>query len=148
MSGNSESVQDAGERGEPAFRRNGNDNTAGSAEEIGRSTRWQGRSVAAGVAGSIIASFCCLPAAAAIALGLGLGTVATLSELLAYQRLFQFAGLAFAGVTAWLMLRRKSGACSLSETHREQLLVLIMGSFAGSFAMLNLVVIPLLERAS
>lgn len=148
MSGNSAAIQGEGGRGEVALGGNENDKTTGSAAEIGRSTRWQGRSVEAGVTGSIIASFCCLPTAAAIALGLGLGTVATLSELLAYQRLFQIAGLAFAGVTTWLMLRRKGGACSLSKTHRERLPVLVMGSFAASFAILNLLIIPLLERAS
>lgn len=148
MSGNPETVQGAGGRGEPALRRVGNDKPAGSAAEIGRSTRWRGRSVAAGVAGSVIASLCCLPTAAALALGLGLGTAATLTELLAYQRLFQFAGMAFAGVTTWLMLRRRGGACGLSETHRERLPVLVMGSFAASFAILNLLIIPFLERAS
>lgn len=112
----------------------------------GRPKAWQGRS-AAGIAGSVIASLCCLPAAAAAALGLGLGTVAGLSQLLEYQRFFQVGGLAFAGLTVWRMLRKSSGACDLSERHRERLPLLVMGSFALSFLVLNVVVIPLLERA-
>lgn len=115
----------------------------------GAPNRWQARPVAAaGIAGSVIASLCCLPAAAAVALGLGLGTVAGLSQLLEYQRFFQVGGLAFAGLTVWRMLRRRGGACSLSESHRQRLPLLVLGSFAVSFAVLNVLVIPLIERSS
>ncbi len=141
-------VRDTSHSGEECGLEIGMEEAAGRLANASRSAGWQGRSAAAGVVGSVIASLCCLPTAAALALGLGLGTVATLGELLAYQRLFQVAGLAFAGLTVWRMLRENSGVCGLSEYHRQRLPLLVMGSFAVSFAVLNVIVIPLLERAS
>ena len=88
--------------------------------------RWHVRTVGAGVAGSVIASLCCLPMATALALGFGLGTVATLGQLLAYQRLFQVAGLAFAGAATWWILRRSRANCALSEGERGRVPLLVL----------------------
>ncbi|MBI4496894.1 MAG: hypothetical protein HY689_03205 [Chloroflexi bacterium] len=107
---------------------------------------WQRQSLAAGIAGSVVASFCCLPTATAIALGLSLGTVARLSQLLAYQRLFQVAGLALAGVAVWWLLRRSQASCTLSPQERERVPLLVFGAFTASFVILNLVVIRFLEH--
>ncbi len=107
---------------------------------------WRVRSFAAGVVGSIVASFCCLPAATAIALGLSFGTVATLGQLLAYQRLFQLAGMAIAGVSIWWVLKRSRAECSLSVHEQDRVPYYVFGAFATSFLFLNLVVIPVLER--
>lgn len=121
---------------------------AGNKEAAGHRRWWRGRSVAAGVTGSVVASLCCLPAAAGIGLGLSLGTVATLSQLLAYQRFFQVGGFAFAGLVVWKMLSRRGSACSLSVRERERVTLLVLGSFAVGFAVLNVLLIPLLERAA
>lgn len=107
---------------------------------------WRGRTLAAGVIGAIVASFCCLPMATAIALGVSLNTIATLSQLLAYQRFFQLGGVALAGLAVWWTLRRSCASCSLSEAERERVPVYIFGAFAAGFAVLNLMVIPLLEQ--
>ena len=119
--------------------------TRSQAGDIGR---WQSRSIAAGVIGSVVASACCLPAAVAISLGLGLGTATALSGLLAYQRLFQVAGLAVAGLAVWWILRRSRMTCSLAERqpNQERVLLYVLGAFTAGFIILNVVVIPLLER--
>ncbi len=115
---------------------------------ISRIKPWHGRSILSGIAGSVIASACCLPAATAIALGLGLSTVASVGQLLAYQRLFQIAGLAFGGIAVWWIGRRSGTSCSIAERAqmRDRVLLYVFGAFAVGFAFLNLVVIPLLER--
>ncbi|MBI2954141.1 MAG: hypothetical protein HYY30_07495 [Chloroflexi bacterium] len=112
----------------------------------GKGRGWQGKTVAAGITGSVIASFCCLPTALAIALGLSLSTAATLSQLLAYQRAFQVAGLVFAGLATWWMLRRSRSTCSPSERQLERVPLFVFGAFAVGFLILNVFVIPLLER--
>lgn len=117
----------------------------GTGDVESRPRAWRGRSAAAGIAGSVIASLCCLPAAAAIALGLGLGTVAGLSQLLAYQRFFQVGGLAFAGLAVWWLTRRRGASCYLAGHERERVPLLVLGAFALSFAILNIGVIPMLE---
>ena len=107
---------------------------------------WRRQNLVAGVTGSIVASFCCLPAAAAVALGLSLSTVATLSQLLAYQRPFQLAGLALVGLAVWWTLGRSQASCSLSKAERERVPSYAFGAFAVSFVVLNIMVIPLLEH--
>jgi hypothetical protein len=72
---------------------------------------WLGRALGAGLLGALITSSCCLPAAVAIALGLSLGTIATLEHLLAYQRLFQAAGMATARFASWWAPRRCRATC-------------------------------------
>ncbi|MBI4318605.1 MAG: hypothetical protein HY675_08950 [Chloroflexi bacterium] len=109
-------------------------------------SHWKGRTIASGITGSVIASFCCLPTALAIALGLSLSTAATLSQLLAYQRAFQLAGLVFAGLATWWILRRSRSTCGLSARQRERVPLFVLGAFAAGFATLNVAVIPLLER--
>lgn len=86
--------------------------------------------------------------AVAIALGLSLSTVATFGQLLAYQRLFQLAGLAFVGVAFWWIMGRGGASCNVAErAHmRDRVPLYVFGAFAIGFAILNLVVIPLLER--
>lgn len=95
-----------------------------------------------------MASFCCLPAAVAVALGLGLGTVAALGGLLAYQRLFQIAGFALSGLAAWSLSNRNCTECNRTERGRpgEGVAVYVLGAFAVSFLILNVVIIPLLEH--
>ena len=109
---------------------------------------WQGGSIAAGVLGSVLASLCCLPTAVAIALGLGLSAVPVLGQLLAYQRLFQIAGLAFAGIAVWWILRRSRATCGLAERERrrDRVPLYVFGAFAAGFVVLNVAVIPLLEQ--
>ncbi len=107
-----------------------------------------GRSLAGGVLGSIVASFCCLPSAVAIALGAGLGTVTELQRLLDFQRYFQLAGLALA-LLAGLWIARRRASCNVGDSgrRRDRALTYVFASFALSFLVLNLLLIPLLEHA-
>ncbi|MBI4493569.1 MAG: hypothetical protein HY690_12335 [Chloroflexi bacterium] len=114
--------------------------------EAGAHQAWQGRAVGAGVLGSVVASLCCLPSAVAIALGLSLGTAAALSQLLAYQRLFQLAGVAVALFAAWWLSHRRRTTCTVSASERDRVSLYVLGAFTTGFALLNLVVIPLLEQ--
>jgi len=62
---------------------------------------WPGRSVAAGIGASVVASLCCLPLAFALALGLGLGTGATvLWQNIVQRSLPTFAALRGIGENA------------------------------------------------
>ncbi|TAK35588.1 MAG: hypothetical protein EPO21_05635 [Chloroflexota bacterium] len=124
------------------------DDSVSMRSHAGEAGHWRGRSIGAGVVGSVVASFCCLPTAVAIALGLSLGTGTALSQLLAYQRLFQVAGLTFAGIAVWWILRRSRATCNPAqrERHADRVPLYVFGAFGVGFAVLNLVVIPLLER--
>lgn len=113
----------------------------------GTTTRaWPGRSVAAGIGASVVASLCCLPLAFALALGLGLGTAATLGRLLAFQHLFQVAGLTLAGLAIWRIGRCNGAACQLPARERERVPLYVFGAFALGFLALNLGLIPFVER--
>ena len=110
---------------------------------------WPRQSLAAGVVGSVVASFCCLPLATALALGLSLGTIATLGRLLAYQRLFELAGVLGTALAGWWIHRRSRmacGACWRDARERARLPLYVCGAFALGFAALNLGLIPLLEH--
>lgn len=63
-------------------------------------------SVGAGALGAFVATICCIPSAAAAAIGLSLGTAVTLGNLLAYRPWFVAAGLGVSGAVLWLGLRR------------------------------------------
>lgn len=92
---------------------------------------WPGRALAAGLLGAPITSSCCLPMAVAIALGLSLGTIATLEQLLAYQHLFQAAGMAFAGFAAWWALGRCRVTCSRQGQARRASLDVVGAVLVG-----------------
>lgn len=107
---------------------------------------WRARSVGAGLGGATLATLCCLPQAAAIALGLSLSTAASLGGLLAYQRAFQAAGVGLALVAIWAILRRSRIVCPLPPEERQRVPTLVLVTFAVSFVALNLAVIPFLEQ--
>ncbi|MBM3924863.1 MAG: hypothetical protein FJ320_02595 [SAR202 cluster bacterium] len=97
--------------------------------------------------GAVVASLCCLPGAAAVAIGTSAGTAASLYRLQDYQRLAQIVGLAIAGIWILWLVSRSRKACSIEgyAANRQRVPLLVLVSFTGIFAVLNLLVIPLLE---
>lgn len=100
----------------------------------------------AGALAALVASLCCIPPAAAVALGLSLGTAASLSSLLTYRPLFIAAGLGLGGVMLWLGLRKRHAACPVGQRTRLLDRALLIGglSFAAIYFALNQIVVPLL----
>lgn len=111
--------------------------------------RFSVKAAAGGLGGALLASLCCIPGAVAIFVGASAGTVASLFRLLEFQWLFQAGGLAVTLGVSWFLLRRSRKSCAPAEYERRKgrapLYALL--SFSGMFVVLNVVIIPWLERS-
>jgi len=105
---------------------------------------WRGQALAAGLLGSLVASLCCLPAAAA--LGLGLGTAATRARLLAFQPAFLVVGSLLAGLAAWRIAGRDGAVCALSPRRRVVAPLVVFAAFIVGYVLVNRAFIPFLEQ--
>lgn len=95
-----------------------------------------------GLTAALVSSLCCLPAAAAFALGLG-GS-AFLTGLGLYRPYFVVAGIGLAAVAIWWSLRRSRRCCSPEAYRRHRILVpaVTLATLATSYALINLVLLP------
>lgn len=95
-----------------------------------------------GLMAALVSSLCCLPAAAAFALGLG-GS-AFLTGLGLYRPYFVVAGVGLAAVAIWWSLRRSRRCCSPEAYRRNRILVpaVTLVTLATSYALINLVLLP------
>ncbi len=107
---------------------------------------WRGQALAAGLLGSLIASLCCLPVAAALALGVGPGTAATFGRLLAFQAAFLVAGSLLAGLAAWRIAGRGGTARALYPTRRAGGPLVVFAAFIVGYALVTRAFIPFLEH--
>ena len=82
----------------------------------------------------------------ALAIGLSLGTAASLSRLLAFQPAFQAAGILIAGGAAWWNAARRAAAFTVDPARRVGAPLYVLGAFAAGFVLVNQALIPLLER--
>lgn len=100
----------------------------------------------AGALGAALASSCCIPPAAAVALGLSLGTAAALAELLTYRPLFVLAGFGLGALVLWLGVRSQEAACPVGQRRalfNGALTPAILG-FVGVYVVMTQIVVPLL----
>lgn len=104
--------------------------------------------VIAGFVGAGLASLCCIPGAVAIAVGASMGTAASLFRLQDFQIPFQLAGVGTALGWSWWLIRRSRKRCTIEEHQRNRSSVpmFALSGFAAFYLLLNLVVIPWLER--
>lgn len=95
-----------------------------------------------GLLGGLVSSLCCLPAAVAVALGLGGSSF--LVGLARYRTFFVVAGLALALAATWWSLRRSQRCCPAAAHRRNQFLIpaLTLGSFVISYVLINQVLLP------
>lgn len=112
----------------------------------GHDQSWRGQALAAGLLRSLVASLCCLPAAAALALGLGLVTAATRARLLAFQPAFLVVGFLLAGLAAWRIAGRGDAVCALSPRRRVVAPLVVFAAFIVGYVLVHRAFIPFLEQ--
>jgi len=102
--------------------------------------------VGAGAIGALIASLCCVPPAAAVALGTSLATAAALSQLLTYRPLFVAAGLGAFALVLWMSLRSATKNCPPDARKKliDSGLTIGVLSFAVVYLVVNQLVVPML----
>ncbi|MBI4337004.1 MAG: hypothetical protein HY683_04155 [Chloroflexi bacterium] len=115
---------------------------------VAKGPRLRLHSVAAGFVGAVLASLCCIPGAVAIAVGARVGTAASLFRLQDFQILFQLAGVGMALGSSWWLIHRSRKRCTIEEhqRNRSRVPMFALSGFAVVYLLLNLVVIPWLER--